>query len=131
MLFIIYIFFLICPIFDARAQIQKYFCCVLVQMKSLEFAFEINWPLELNGRSQPVLQTSLVYSACCSAAQSNDPVYTSLENRQQVLKAYCPNIYAMPATVPINTLHPLDFPSFNLVISVEKFKRLSKICQMS
>ena len=53
------------------------------------------------------------------------------EKRHNLELAYCPNIYTVPATVPINTLHPLDFPSFNLVISVEKFKRLSKICQMS
>ena len=29
-----------------RAKIQKYFRWFLVQMKSLEFAFEINWPLK-------------------------------------------------------------------------------------
>ena len=37
--------FLIQPLLEARAKIQKYFCWFLVQMKSLEFAFEINWPL--------------------------------------------------------------------------------------
>ena len=49
MLFIIYLsfIFLIQPLLEARAEIQKYFCWFLVQMKSLEFAFEINWPLTL------------------------------------------------------------------------------------
>ena len=44
MLFIIYLsyFFLIQPLLEARAEIQKYFVDFLVQMKSLEFAFEIN-----------------------------------------------------------------------------------------
>ena len=37
--------FLIQPLLEARAEIQKYFRWFLVQMKSLEFAFEINWPL--------------------------------------------------------------------------------------
>ena len=48
MLFIIYLsyIFLIWPLLEARAEIQKYFRWFLVQMKSLEFAFEINWPLE-------------------------------------------------------------------------------------
>ena len=48
MLFIIYLsyIFLIWPLLEARAEIQKYFHWFLVQMKSLEFAFEINWPLE-------------------------------------------------------------------------------------
>ena len=31
--------------FEARAEIQKYFCWFLVQMKTLLFAFEIKWPL--------------------------------------------------------------------------------------
>ena len=38
-------FFLIHLILEARAEIQKYFRWFLVQMKSWEFAFEINWPL--------------------------------------------------------------------------------------
>jgi hypothetical protein len=37
--------FLIRPLLEDRAEIQKYFCCFLVQMKNLVFAFEINWPL--------------------------------------------------------------------------------------
>ena len=47
MLFIIYLLyiFLIRSLLEARAEIQKYFRWFLVQMKSLEFAFEINWPL--------------------------------------------------------------------------------------
>ena len=47
MLFIIHLsyIFLIRPLLEARAEIQKYFRCFLVQMKSLEFAFEINLPL--------------------------------------------------------------------------------------
>ena len=36
------------------AEIQKYFCRFLVQVKSLEFAFEINWPLALHHLSQNV-----------------------------------------------------------------------------
>ena len=49
MLFIIHVsyIFLIQPLLEARAEIQKYFCSFLVQKKSLDFAFEINWPLEL------------------------------------------------------------------------------------
>ena len=39
------IIFLNWLIFEARKEIQKYFRWFLVQMKSLEFAFEINWPL--------------------------------------------------------------------------------------
>ena len=31
--------------FEARAEIQKYFCLFLFQMKTLKFAFEIYWPL--------------------------------------------------------------------------------------
>ena len=48
MLSIIYLsyIFLIRPLLEARAEIQKYFFGFLVQMKSLEFAFENNWPLE-------------------------------------------------------------------------------------
>ena len=47
MLFIIYLsyFFLNRPLLEARAEIQKYFRWFLVQIKSLEFSFEINWPL--------------------------------------------------------------------------------------
>ena len=47
MLFIIFLsyIFLIGPLLEARAEVQKYFRWFLVQMKSLEFAFEINWPL--------------------------------------------------------------------------------------
>ena len=47
MLFIIYLsyIFLIWPLLEARAEIKKYFRWFLVQMKILEFAFEINWPL--------------------------------------------------------------------------------------
>ena len=37
--------FLIWPLFKAIAEKQKYVPWFLVQMKSLEFAFEINWPL--------------------------------------------------------------------------------------
>ena len=40
--------FLIPPLLEARAEIQKIFVGFLVQMKSLEFAFEINWPLLQN-----------------------------------------------------------------------------------
>ena len=29
-----------------RAEIEKYFCWFLVQIKTVEFAFEINWPLD-------------------------------------------------------------------------------------
>ena len=56
MLFIIYLsyIFLIRPLLEARAEIQKYFRWFLVQMKSLEFAFEINWPLALHHLSQNV-----------------------------------------------------------------------------
>ena len=47
MLFIIYLsyIFLIRSLLEAREEIQKYFLCFFVQMKSLEFAFETNWPL--------------------------------------------------------------------------------------
>ena len=43
-LFILYLFyiFLIRLLLEARAEMKKYFRCFLVQMKSLEFAFEIN-----------------------------------------------------------------------------------------
>ena len=34
--------FLIRPLLEAKAEIQKYFRWFLVQMKSLDFAFEIN-----------------------------------------------------------------------------------------
>ena len=46
MLFIIYLFyiFLIRPLLEA--EIQKYFLGFLIKMKSLEFAFKINLPLE-------------------------------------------------------------------------------------
>ena len=37
--------FLIQPLLEARAEIQNIFAGFLVQMKSLEFAFEINRPL--------------------------------------------------------------------------------------
>ena len=43
MLFIIY--FLIQPLLEAMAEIKNIFVCFLVQMKSLEFAFEIKLPL--------------------------------------------------------------------------------------
>ena len=48
MLFIVYLsyIFLIQPLLGARAEIQKYFRWFLVQMKSLEFSFKINWPLK-------------------------------------------------------------------------------------
>ena len=44
MLFIIYLpyIFLIPPLLEARAEIQKYFRWFLLQMKTLEFAIEIN-----------------------------------------------------------------------------------------
>ena len=44
MLFNIYLsyIFLIRPVLEAWAEMQKYFRWFLVQMKSLEFAFEIN-----------------------------------------------------------------------------------------
>ena len=47
MLFIIYLsyIFLIQPLLEARAEIQNIFVGFLVQMKSLKFAFEIDWPL--------------------------------------------------------------------------------------
>jgi hypothetical protein len=36
-----------------RTEIEKYFVCFLVQVKTVELAFEINWPLSnqkiLNG----------------------------------------------------------------------------------
>ena len=46
MLFIIYssFIFLIWPLLDATAKVQI-FVFFFVQMKSSEFAFEINWPL--------------------------------------------------------------------------------------
>ena len=37
--------FLIPPLLEDRAEIQKNFDGFLVQMKSIEFALEINWPL--------------------------------------------------------------------------------------
>ena len=37
--------------FEARADIQKCFHCFLVQVKSLKFAFEINWPLRNSKKS--------------------------------------------------------------------------------
>ena len=43
MLFIFFI--LIWPLLEARTEIKEYFRCFLVQMKGLELAFEINWPL--------------------------------------------------------------------------------------
>ena len=44
MLFIIYssYIFLIRPILEARADIQKYFCWLFGSNENLEFAFEIN-----------------------------------------------------------------------------------------
>ena len=50
MLFIIYLsyIFLIWPLLEARAEYKNIFVGFLVQMKSLEFAFEINRPLEIN-----------------------------------------------------------------------------------
>ena len=44
MLFIIYLsyIFLIQSLLEARAEMQKYFCWFLAQMKSLEFALKIN-----------------------------------------------------------------------------------------
>ena len=47
--FIIYLsyIFLIQSLLEAREEIQKYFCWFLVQVKSLEIAFEINWPLDV------------------------------------------------------------------------------------
>ena len=47
MLFIIYLsyIFLIRPLLETRAEIQKLFTSFLAQMKNLEFAFEINWSL--------------------------------------------------------------------------------------
>ena len=33
-----------------RAEIEKKICWVLVQMKTIKFAFEINWPLQLKFR---------------------------------------------------------------------------------
>ena len=37
--------FLIGPLLEAKVEIQKHFHWFLVQIKSLEFAFEMNWPL--------------------------------------------------------------------------------------
>ena len=44
MLFIVYLsyIFLIRPLLEARADMQKYFCCFFGSNESLEFAFEIN-----------------------------------------------------------------------------------------
>ena len=39
---LLYIFFW--QLFEARAEIQKHFRWFLVQMKTLEFAYEISWP---------------------------------------------------------------------------------------
>ena len=49
MLFIVYLsyIFLIWPLLEARPEMQKYFRWFLVQMKTLEFAFEIYWLLSL------------------------------------------------------------------------------------
>ena len=49
MLFIIYSSYisLIQPLLATRAGIQKCFVGFMVQMKSLEFTFEIKWPLEV------------------------------------------------------------------------------------
>ena len=44
-IFVLYILF-IQPLLEARAGIQNIFVGYLVQMKSLEFGFEINWLLE-------------------------------------------------------------------------------------
>ena len=50
MLFIVYLsyIFLIWPLLEARAEIRNIFVGFLVQMKSLELAYEINWPLHSN-----------------------------------------------------------------------------------
>ena len=39
-------YFMIWPILEARAEIQKYFRSFLVQMKTLKFASEVYWPLK-------------------------------------------------------------------------------------
>ena len=36
------------PLLEARAEIENIFVGFLVQMKTLEFAFEIKWPLHSN-----------------------------------------------------------------------------------
>ena len=43
--------FLIWPLLEARAEVQKYFNGFLVQIKRLEFAFDIKWPLAKYQRS--------------------------------------------------------------------------------
>ena len=52
--------------FEARAEIQKYFCCFLVQMKSLEFAFEINWPLVTHLNKNPFSDDQISFNLSCS-----------------------------------------------------------------
>ena len=61
MLFIIYLsyIFLIRPLLEARAEIQKYFHWFLVQIKTLKFAFKINWPLIVPSDFQTFLQSWL------------------------------------------------------------------------
>ena len=63
--------FLIWPLLEARAVIKNIFAGFLVQMKSLEFAFKINWPLELClpcevAASDPFLKVDFCTFVCTS-----------------------------------------------------------------
>ena len=41
-------------IFEARAEIQIYFCWFWVQIKTLRFAFEIDWPLPSDKKEKKI-----------------------------------------------------------------------------
>ena len=85
MLFIIYLSYiiLIWPLLEARAEIQKYFVGFLVQMKSLEFAFEINWPLAdiQNSWSEKEIHILFMYSLNWRKSPLKKAVYKTAQDR--------------------------------------------------
>jgi hypothetical protein len=78
MLFIIYssYIFLIPPLLEARAEIQKKNHWVfLVQMKSLEFAFKINWPLVANRDRIEIIKAKWSYGFHKLATQYSKKIH--------------------------------------------------------
>ena len=62
------------PLLESRAEIKKKSLVFLVQMKSLEFAFKINWPLvyirgfltsSKNGDDPKLVYEDLFFSQIC------------------------------------------------------------------
>ena len=85
------------PLLEARAEIQKNFVGFLVQMKSLEFAFEINWPL----LKYLIELKTLLVTANCLTRKSGNPIIVQSNGLETIGKWHF-------STLTTNTLMTLQ-----------------------